>query len=96
MVDVRHTIKYRHDNWTDKESLLTTGVREFWSSCGLNGSYHVIDSEHESVKIEDSGEEIADYIVYNDGSDWYCYDDGIGRMSSNPIVSALQVIHNLY
>ena len=96
MTDIRHTIKYNHANWSGGESLLPVGTEKFWSDQGYNGSYKLLNAETATVKVLDEDGEIADLLVYHDGSGWYCHDGGIARLAENPIVAALQVIHNTY
>ena len=96
MNDIRQTLTYNHANFSGGESKLTIGIEKFWSDHGYDGSYKLLNDETATVKILDDGSEVADLIVYHDGCGWYCYDRGIARLAENPIVAALQVIHNSY
>ena len=97
--DIKHSVGYEHDNYSGDTGVLTIGLDSFTvQGTDLNGKYKLLDDNYCEIEVYDGKHLIEKTIAYSfeDSSDWVVTIDGMSRMSANPIIAALKVIHNIY
>jgi hypothetical protein len=95
-------LTYNRSDWSGVEETVVIKARSFKvKNSDFNGTYKIIEEDgvgsYAKVTVKDGKDSIETITVYNlENNCWYAEFCDTSRESNNPIVTALQTIHNTY